>query len=286
MHIKFVQRLIDKIRHKNKASTYKIGEYDVEAFIIDGLKNVGFEIDKNSGIAVSKDGIKIDLNFEPYVAWEVFTKQIYEFLAENQKSVFIDIGMNQGFVSLMYAAKNWVEKIYSFEPFMPTYEKALENFTLNKHIANKIKAFPFGLSDKNESKEVSYTSQLSGCMSTSIDVFTESKLIQKYKNQSHTETVELKNASDVLTDIIEENKGKRIILKCDTEGAEFDIVKSMYNANLLRKIDIIFIEYHYKSPEFIENALISSGFVVFSKNMKIGSDLDIITAVNTRTRYE
>ena len=48
-----------------------------------------------------------------------------------------------------------VKKVYSFEPFKKTYERALKNIELNGK-STKIYTYNIGLSDHNEIKNIEY----------------------------------------------------------------------------------------------------------------------------------
>lgn len=244
-----------------------IANHKFDQFIIEGLKKVGFKIPENDLVVVSPDDIKLRLDFQPYVLFEAFTLLDYEFFINCDKdAVLIDVGMNAGFITLQFANKPNIKKVYSFEPFMPTYQGAMNNIKLNEHLATKIETFPFGLSNKNEKMELLYEKELAGNMTIVKDLYTNNEnSVFKVKN-AHKELIEIRDASDVLKDILDKNKGKQIILKCDTEGSEFEIIESLNKSGLLKQIDVILMEYHFKSPKIIEKALTENNFVVFYKD--------------------
>jgi hypothetical protein len=84
--------------------------------------------------------------------------------------------------------------------------------------------------------------------------------IFKKENAVNEECLQ-KDASEALTPIINDNIGKRIILKIDTEGAEYDILESLDNSGLLKKIDIVLIEFHFKGSKELQRRLLKNGFV-------------------------
>ena len=57
-------------------------------------------------------------------------------------------GMNIGITTLFYASKENVDKVFSFEPFMPTFSGAKQNVNLNKSTLDKIEVNNFGLAKK------------------------------------------------------------------------------------------------------------------------------------------
>src|SRR5579863_6929591 len=84
---------------------------------------------------------------------EIFLNNTYNVLLQPDCCV-IDIGMNIGLVSLMFATKPCVKEVHSFEPFERTYVRACANLTLNPAVAHKILANNVGLSEKDEDKTV------------------------------------------------------------------------------------------------------------------------------------
>ena len=75
-------------------------------------------------------------------------------------------------------------------------------------------------------------------------------------------TVQIKDCSEVLDNIIKKHKEK-IFVKLDTEGAEFEIIPLLAERDLLRKIDILIMEYHKKSPKILLDILKENNFVYF-----------------------
>jgi len=58
-------------------------------------------------------------------------------------------------------------------------------------------------------------------------------------------------------------------MKCDTEGAEFDIFESLRNSHTLDNIDMVMMEYHEKSPKPLEDILTEHNFIVFYKGFNM-----------------
>ena len=97
-----------------------------------------------------------------------------------------------------------------------------------------------------------------GGMSTTHDVCKGKKNIKK-------ETVVIKDAAKEIAPILEENKNKHIIVKCDCEGAEFEIFKRLNEEKLIGEIDIILMEYHHNRPDELLGILTENGFAVRTK---------------------
>ena len=89
-----------------------------------------------------------------------------------------------------------------------------------------------------------------------------------------TETVIIKDAAKVIAPILNENKDKHVIVKCDCEGGEFEIFERLDEEGLIKSIDIILMEYHFRSPDGLVSILTRNGFAVrtkvLSKKMSTG----------------
>ena len=221
-------------------------------------------------IVTTPEGVKIDISNVPHEALgntkELFLNKDYA-VNFSYDAVLIDIGLNRGIASLYFATYPNIKKIYSFEPFKPTFELAQRNLGLNPQLSEKIKAFNFGLGKAEVTLELPYMAKATGCMSTTHDVCKGEKNIRK-------EAVVIKDAAKEVAPILEENKNKHIIVKCDCEGAEFEIFERLNEENLIGNIDVILMEYHFNKPERLVNILTKNGFAVrtkvLSKKMSTG----------------
>ena len=79
---------------------------------------------------------------------EIFYENAYNFRIGRDACV-IDIGMNIGLATLMFASKPEVREVHSFEPFTSTYERATANIALNPQLAAKVLALNHGLADRD-----------------------------------------------------------------------------------------------------------------------------------------
>jgi len=193
--------------------------------------------------------------------------------------VLLDVGMNFGTTTLYYANKSNVRHVYAFEPFIPTYEEALRNIQLNGRLAPKITTYPIGLGQEDRTLETLYDKEASGGMSTTVDRFRDASPIFK-KEKAAVEQVTVRNALAVLEPIVLQHQQDQIVLKVDTEGAEFEIFKTLDEGGLLKKIDIVMLEYHFRSPQELEDRLTTNGFVVFYKGEhKKGEQTGVIYGV-------
>ncbi len=180
-----------------------------------------------------------------FIAYEIFFNDDYHF-SPGKDSIVIDIGMNIGFASLYYALRDDVETVYAFEPMQSVYEKAKFGFQLND-CSHKIIPHRFGLGDGNKELTV-----LHNGISISILQTDPSGI-----------PIQIKDAADVIGKIIADHPGKRFVIKCDCEGAEQEIFRSLDKAHLLSAIDVIVMEYHYSQDDVVIPILDKNQFVYF-----------------------
>lgn len=190
----------------------------------------------------------------------------YHFAAEGE-SVVIDIGMNVGIASLYFAMRD-VIRVYGYEPVPATYQKALFNLRINESYAGKITPANSALGGANKSVTVKFKEWHSGGASMVAG------------NQSgNNVTVQVLDAATEIGAIIGKHRGRRIVVKCDAEGAEKEIFAQLDEAGALANIDIIVMEYHFGYDRFIEPLLLGNGFALFKTEQNAG----LIRAVKQRS---
>ncbi len=226
-------------------------------------------------ILTTLEGVKIDISNAPRDAMgitkEIFLQKDYAVNFSND-AILIDIGFNRGIASLFFATYPNIKKIYSFEPFKPTFELAKRNMELNPKLSEKINAFNFGLGKEEKTMELTYLDRATGTMSTSHDVC-------KGENNTTKETVVVRDAAKELRPVLQEHKNKHIIVKCDCEGAEFEIFERLDEENLIGNMDVILLEYHYNNPDGLVGLLTKNGFAVCTKVLSKKMVTGYITAV-------
>lgn len=182
---------------------------------------------------------------------EVLIDNSYGFELSDAECVVIDIGMNVAIASLYFAKMSNVNKVYGFEAFPDTYEQAAANIALNPEgIKNKIVAQNFALSDENGKKTVAVSAEETGWRN----------IFSKDENKRQVE-IECRDAGEIVKDIIDKH-GEKIVLKIDTEGAEFPIFTALDRAGCFEKIDMIMMEYHGDSEKII-SVLRKYGYKIF-----------------------
>jgi len=223
------------------------------------LLNQGFTL--NDGVMTTPQGVCIDVSDTAdcplYLVREVFVKSEYN-LDIGRESVLIDIGMNRAAVSLRFAANENIKSVYAFEPFRPTFELAKRNLELNPQLSEKIHASNVGLGRKDATLELPYEITATGGMSTTHDVFKGKKNVNK-------ETVVIKDAAKEIATILKENTKRYIIIKCDCEGAEFEIFDRLDEQGLVGRIDVVIMEYHFEPSDKLVEILNREGFAVQRK---------------------
>ena len=166
----------------------------------------------------------------------------------NEEVVVVDFGMNIGVASLFFATKEKVKAVYGYEAFPDTYQQALDNFAMNETVINKIHPYNFAITMEEGDRDivVSHTSTASRNIYSTDESKTKVKLI-------------CKSAKSVLKEVADTYPNTKLLIKCDTEGAEFDIFQSIGETDLLNRVDAIIMEYH-NSPETILELLDGYGF--------------------------
>lgn len=196
---------------------------------------------------------------------EVFFESVYNFKCRDDVCV-IDIGMNAGLASLMFASKREVREVHAFEPFRNTYDRAADNLALNPRIAGKIEAHNIGMSDHDVAESI--TVPIAGDSGSASTLRVENGI------PVH---VTLKDAGAFLRPIIlkAQAKGLRVIVKVDCEGSEFAVFRSLEQHGLLDRIDAFMVEWHAifadKTQETLIAPLRKHGFLVFDRSAPVGN---------------
>ncbi len=223
----------------------------------------------DKGLILTLDGVRLTVTTkqEILIAKEIFTEKIYN-TRVLPNTLVIDIGMNVGFCSLFFANNTDVEKVISFEPFLPTYEAGVENFSNNPLLEKKIQAYPFGLGSVSEKITMPFNPKTKGNASTRFENF---KGVKELAGTLQLE-IEIKAVDKIFLEIFQEHQEKRKILKIDCEGSEYDIFEKLSQKGLLEKIDTIICEWHLHGPESITFLLEKNNFHHFciSNNSQTG----------------
>jgi FkbM family methyltransferase len=203
----------------------------------------------------------IDSSEEFLILNEIFIDQEYNFVC-NEDCILIDIGANVGIASIYFSQLDHVQKIYSFEPVKDTFEIAENNLKRNNIM--KISQFSnFGLGNLERKEQFLFRNNAKG------NCGIRGQLSPSYHGENDYEkrTVLIKQATEVLEPIFNENKNFKIVVKMDCEGSEYEILENLYNSYLLNRIHIIVLEWHDFGAEILENYLKDNNFTVFSRRL-------------------
>ena len=157
----------------------------------------------------------------------------------------IDVGAHKGETIKYFSKFLNLENIYAFEPNKTIYNKLINNTNC---IKKEINCFNIALGDKDEIKPLNILNESS---SSTINNLNKSSKYYKKKNKIINyfskkqeiiqKDVEIKTLSSFIDNFILKNQ---VILKIDTEGYEYKILKGLSKKHLER-IDFIYIEHHY-----------------------------------------
>ena len=204
---------------------------------------------------------------------EILVRNAYRFALHAADCCVIDIGMNIGLASLMFANKPFVREVHSFEPFESTYKRACANIALNPDLSKKIYPSNFGLADQDEERVVPVPDDLnSGSYSIAM------------VGAGDPQRVVIRDAAEVLGPIIKRARqnGYPVIAKIDCEAAEYAVFDSLERHGLLAEISAYVVEWHRTHPEYNRQDLITSltgrGYIVFDLHEK-GSKSGMFYAV-------
>lgn len=203
--------------------------------------------------------LNIQTNQELLIIREVYLEGIYQFVSR-KKFIALDIGMNVGFSSLFFANDPLCEKVFGFEPFVPTYKQAKSNISLNPAVQGKIVPLNYGLSDNNGSLEVNYSPSIRGSMS--VDYWPD---YAEGMQDVGKEQIQIRDVKEVFDELgLGKPSDKMVIAKIDCEGAEYAILDRLAEVGYLGHIDVIMMEWHLKGVEPLINNMSRYGFECFS----------------------
>jgi len=209
-----------------------------------------FSVNGSGELIIENGNVRFKINDEEelFILSEVFLEGAYNLISPTQKKIaLIDVGMNVGITTLFFASKDNVEKVFSFEPFQPTFSMALQNIYLNTAYSDKITASNFGLAKEDADIKVSYSPREKGRMGTKGLPNSDGYIAANVSSQ----LMHLKSAGKEFSKIKEQVKDNFVVCKIDTEGAEYEIIDSLYDTNLISLPDVYFIEWHQIKPDDI-----------------------------------
>jgi len=218
--------------------------------LFNNIKLLSYSIPENRIYLKTEDNIILVTNNRLWTIDEIFGRkgyivpQLYLF----DEFVVFDVGMNRGYASLQFANFDSCKTVYGFEIDEITYQLALENFSLNPTLSNKIKPFNFGIYDEECELDLYYIDGYDGISTTSIELVENQDEWVREQRNIKTKKAKVKKVSEIFTEIIEnDNITSNIVLKIDTEGSEYKIINDLIKADILDNFDLILGESHLKS---------------------------------------
>lgn len=191
-----------------------------------------------------------------FILHEIFHEHSYGLISREPIQI-IDIGANVGMASLYFARYPWVERIISFEPLAPTFRKAQKNLQLNPAYMHKITIHEFGLAGSDRRELVDYSELCSG----SVGIRGQMHPAITHVSDKREEPMTLRRASSVLQEL-QLDPEMEAVLKIDCEGAEYEIIRDLSDAGILRKMSALMIEWHINGDDPLINILLQNGFRV------------------------
>jgi FkbM family methyltransferase len=222
--------------------------------------NTGYSLSDNGDLINELGGKKLLVSsyVDMFVYKEVFYDLCYDFYTPYNSLTVVDIGMNVGAATIFFSNKKNVNRIYAYEPFPDTYNKALENIKLNvSNIDEKICTHSFGVSDVNKKLMVAYDKNCTGDMSVTWNNNSESVEMENVM-------VEVVDAAELFTAIINKHPEDKFVFKVDCEGSEYDILQRLHETSLINKIHVLILEWHNREGKHVsqlEAILKENGFI-------------------------
>lgn len=143
-------------------------------------------------------------------------------------TIFLDIGVANGGMTLMAALCGAI--VYSYEPFPTMFEVTKRNIELNIDIKNRIQLKNVAISSR--SGKIFFSKEADSKILSSI-VFPE-----KITEQVEIEVLSLKDEIEKLTDRYPD---KKIVIKMDIEGAEWETLSDNLVLNSLRECNALLL---------------------------------------------
>jgi FkbM family methyltransferase len=167
---------------------------------------------------------------------------------KDNKITIIDVGAHEGETIYLFSKNLNLKK-------MICYEASKVNFKRLKNLKNKFKNFDLEINNialGSEKKEMNFfqTSESSSSTFCKIDEDSnyfkrKKKILDFFYKSKYIINSELIKLDTIENEFNRYNLKKADILKIDTEGFEFDVIKGAHNQ--IKKIKYIYFEHHYDS---------------------------------------
>jgi FkbM family methyltransferase len=190
---------------------------------------------------------------EFFILKEIYVSGDYDISLPGEV-VFLDIGMNVGFSSIYLASRNSGARVVSYEPSKRSFLQAEKNIGLNPALSERITAHNWAVGARNTTAELRIPGDLFGSATVSGDL----SMTHKRHLPVESETVEVRDICDCLSDVKDAHPGYRIAAKMDCEGAEYEIVDRLIESGRIAELGLIAMEWHDTVPGRDHRALVDS----------------------------
>ena len=183
------------------------------------------------------------------------------------KTLFVDIGSNQGLYSILAGQNKNIDHVISFEPYLQTSKLLKSNLKLN-HITN-CKVIQKGIGNQSGKTQLHVSESHSG--KNSMRDFND---VKSSTNET-VETVEIVDHKE-LNKLIPNHH--RIFIKIDVEGYEEIVIHQLIECSFFENVYQIFCEVNtnWIDVNSVKEMLQKKGFKSFDKIGKNSSHYDLL----------
>jgi FkbM family methyltransferase len=220
--------------------------------------NINFEVDITEGIDLS---IFLFGNFQNHIVDNPY-------VSISDDAVIFDVGANIGTMTLTFAKKAVKGKVYAFEPTNYAYQKLVKNISLNPGLSKRITTIQTFLGN-----ETAKNHGMKAYASWKVDK--KRSGVHPLHGGSVQQTSEVGSVS--MDDFCSENNIEKLdLIKIDTDGYEFEILKgaektiTKHSPVIILEIGLYLLEEHNVKTEQFFDFLNSKGYkIISSKKGKI-----------------
>lgn len=201
-------------------------KYIDQKYLVDNVDIKNEECDVNFNISLYKNEY-ISNYIRNYKVYDKYSSQILmEIFNKNPNYVFVDIGANIGYFSLLAASKNM--KVVAFEPINENYTLLNKSIKYNKYDKN-IKLYKTALGSKEDKLQFNiYKTNMGLCSENNYND----------NNVAYTQIVECNKFDSYINNYDDIS----LIVKIDVENMEYDVLKGMEKSLENNIIEYILIE--------------------------------------------
>ncbi|MEM7313158.1 MAG: FkbM family methyltransferase [Planctomycetota bacterium] len=247
----------------------ELSKAELPTVVLQGYRNLLELLAKTGGsvsvigdgdVVFTVDGIHHILeNIEQYMILnEIYAEGSYD-INTDAPLFIVDAGANAGFASLYFANKLNDVRVHAFEPVRHTFQKAKRNLALNPELSDRINLNNYGLG-KDDGKQMIYFDQDRPGNATLVR---DNPFTVGVREEI---PIEIKRVSPLIDELHESDPSRRILLKLDCEGSEYDILSDLEDSGSLQWISGMMGEWHQVDDQlsrgWIEDLLLRNGFLV------------------------